>query len=306
MIGMEWTRGSALSQAARAPGELAARLSMWNRARKMRLFLETMRPDAETRVIDVGVTDTAFGSEPGVAGTHNFFEAMYPWPERITAVSDRDLSRFQQAFPQVSCIVADRQDLPFPDDEFDVAFSNAVVEHVGDRRAQREFVHKAVRVAPRIFVSTPNRWFPIEPHTLVPFAHWLPRGPRERVFSALRRSKWKGVELLSPRAFLSLFPASVGAHAVDVGMTTTVVPSGRSVLQQGLGPDLVHAGITAGELVRITVQRHRRAGRFRIRVDDAEPPHPASWANFDWWGWNMYSPFSWNSSSRMPAPLGRG
>ncbi|MGI8607167.1 MAG: class I SAM-dependent methyltransferase [Gaiellaceae bacterium] len=202
---------------------LAARISARNRRRKLRLFLETVRPDSSTRVVDVGVTDTAFGSEPGVAGTHNFFEAMYPWPERITAVSDRDLSRFQQAFPEVTCIVADGRDLPFAEDEFDVAFSNAVVEHVGDRRAQRDFVHELCRVAPRVFASTPNRWFPIESHTLVPLAHWLPRGPRERAFSALRRSEWEGVELLGPRDFVSLFPFSVRAHVVDVGMTTTVV-----------------------------------------------------------------------------------
>jgi len=195
----------------------------------MGLFLETMRPDSTTRVVDVGVTDSAFGSEPGVARTHNFFEAMYPWPERITAVSDRDLSRFQHAFPEVTCVVADGRELPFADDEFDVAFSNAVVEHVGDRRAQRAFVHELCRVAPRVFASTPNLWFPIEMHTLVPLAHWLPRGPRERTFSALKRSKWDGVELLSPRSFVALFPASVRVHAVDVGMTTTVVAERSSL-----------------------------------------------------------------------------
>jgi hypothetical protein len=220
---MRGQRTPALKQAGAAAVGFAARVSARNRRRKMRLFLETMQPDSTTRVVDVGVTDSAFGSEPGVAGTHNFFEAMYPWPERITAVSDRDLSRFQHAFPEVACVVADGRELPFADDEFDVAFSNAVVEHVGDRRAQRDFVHELCRVAPRVFASTPNRWFPIETHTLVPLAHWLPRGPRERAFSALKRSAWDGVELLSPRTFVSLFPASVRAHAVDIGMTTTVV-----------------------------------------------------------------------------------
>jgi hypothetical protein len=33
-----------------------------------------------------------------------------------------------------------------------------------------------MRVARRgIFLTTPNRWFPVEFHTLLPFAHWLPQ-----------------------------------------------------------------------------------------------------------------------------------
>jgi len=112
---------------------LAARASLWNRRRKLALFLETMRPGPETRVVDVGVGDTGFGTEPGVAASHNFFEALYPWPERITAVSDVPLPNFAREFPLVRTVTASGTELPFEDDAFDVAFSNAVVEHVGAR-----------------------------------------------------------------------------------------------------------------------------------------------------------------------------
>ena len=77
---------------------LAARASLWNRRRKLELFMESMRPGPETRVVDVGVGDTGFGTERGVALTHNFFEALYPWPEQITAVSDVPLPTFARAF----------------------------------------------------------------------------------------------------------------------------------------------------------------------------------------------------------------
>ncbi|HET7759660.1 MAG TPA: hypothetical protein VFK62_07035, partial [Gaiellaceae bacterium] len=82
-------------------GDLAARASLRNRRRKLALFLEAMRPGPETRVVDVGVGDTPFGTEPGVAATHNFFEALYPWPAQITAVSDVPLPNFAQAFPSI-------------------------------------------------------------------------------------------------------------------------------------------------------------------------------------------------------------
>lgn len=203
-------------------GGLAARASLWNRRRKLALFMERMRPGPETRIVDVGVGDTGFGTEPGVASSHNFFEALYPWPQRITAVSDVPLPNFAREFPLVQCVTASGTELPFEDDAFDVAFSNAVVEHVGGQEQQRKFVAELCRVAPRVFVSTPNRWFPIETHTLVPFVHWLPRPAADRAFTALRRDSWDRVQLLTKRELLGLFPPTVALRVVESRITVSV------------------------------------------------------------------------------------
>jgi hypothetical protein len=202
---------------------LAARASLWNRKRKLALFLEELQPGPETTIVDVGVGDTGFDTEPGVALSHNFFEAMYPWPERITAVSDVPLPNFAQEFPQIAPVTASGTNLPFEDDSFDISFSNAVLEHVGGREEQRRFVHELCRVAPKVFVSTPNRRFPLEVHTLMPFLHWLPRRARDRAFAALRRDAWKGVELLNRRELLELFPPGAQARVVESRMTISVV-----------------------------------------------------------------------------------
>ena len=203
-------------------GGLAARASLWNRRRKLALFMQTVRPGPETRVVDVGVGDTGFGTEPGVASSHNFFEALYPWPERITAVSDVPLPNFAREFPLVRCVTASGTELPFEADAFDVAFSNAVVEHVGGREQQRRFVAELCRVAPQVFLSTPNRWFPIETHTLVPFVHWLPRSAADGAFAALGRDNWSRVQLLSKRRLVELFPPSVETRVVESRITISV------------------------------------------------------------------------------------
>jgi SAM-dependent methyltransferase len=200
----------------------AARASLWNRRRKLALFMETIRPGPETRVVDVGVGDTGFGTEEGVATTHNFFEALYPWPERITAVSDVPLPNFAREFPLTKTVTASGTDLPFEDDAFDVSFSNAVVEHVGGPDEQRRFVAELCRVAPRVFLSTPNRWFPLETHTLVPFVHWLPRPAADRVFAAFGRDNWDRVRLLSKGQLLALFPPSVETRVVESRITISV------------------------------------------------------------------------------------
>lgn len=192
---------------------VASRVSMRSRERKLRRFLDLMAPGPETTVVDVGVTDAPFGA----GSTDNFFEALYPWPERITAVGHTELDRFAAAFPDVTAVRADGRSLPFADLEFDLGFSNAVVEHVaGGRDGQRAFVHELCRVAARVFVTTPNRWFPLEVHTLLPLVHWLPPAPRARVL------RFEDVlDPLGPKEFAALFPYSV--RVINNGMTLVAV-----------------------------------------------------------------------------------
>ena len=196
--------------------EVASRVSMRSRERKLQRFLELLEPGPETTVVDVGVTNAPFGA----GATDNFFEALYPWPGRITAVGHTELDRFKAAFPAVRTVRADGRDLPFADREFDLGFSNAVVEHVdGGRDGQRRFVHELCRVAGRVFVTTPNRFFPLEVHTLLPFAHWLPPSARGRVVRA--RGFHDVLDPLGPKELASLFPYSV--RVLNTGMTLIAV-----------------------------------------------------------------------------------
>ena len=123
----------------------------------------------------------------------------------------------------VDSVVADGRKLPFPDDAFDVAFSNAVLEHVGSREDQRRFLHELCRVAPRVFVSTPNRWFPVELHTRLPLLHWLPRPMRDRAFALLQKDVWRRVELLSSRELVQLFPPGVTVRVVEARITIAAI-----------------------------------------------------------------------------------
>ncbi len=200
--------------------KLADRISLRSRRRKLDLFLETMRPGPETTVLDVGADELSFG-EGGGCATHNFFEELYPWPERITAVGLHDGRAFAQRHPAVSYLQADACALPFPDKAFDVYFSNAVIEHVGGRERQRAFVAEALRVADHVFVTTPNRWFPIEVHTRLPLVHWLPERAAHRAYVLARKPWAKENHLLGPGDLAALFPGEV--RIVNLGLTLAAV-----------------------------------------------------------------------------------
>lgn len=199
---------------------LADAISLRSRRRKFGLFMETMAPDAETTILDVGVDDFRFGDEGGCT-TLNFFEELYPWPERITALGLSEGARFRASYPRTRYVQGDALALPFADGEFDIVFSNAVVEHVGGREAQRRFVAEALRVARRAFVTTPNRWFPVEVHTRLPLVHWLPDAAAHRAYDLARKPWAKENHLLGPRALRELFPGDV--RIVNLGLTLAAI-----------------------------------------------------------------------------------
>ena len=171
-------------------------------------------------MLDVGADELAFGEGDG-CGTLNFFEELYPWPERITALGLQDGAGFRARYPHVAYVQGDALALPFADGEFDVVFSNAVIEHVGGREQQRKLVSEALRVGRRVFITTPNRRFPLEVHTRLPLVHWLPDGVAHRVYDATGKGFAKEIHLLSPRGLESLFPGRV--RIVNLGLTLVAI-----------------------------------------------------------------------------------
>ena len=195
-------------------------VSLRSRRRKLRLLLEELQPTPATTILDVGADELGFG-EGGGCGTLNFLEEMYPWPERITALGLHEGVGFRERYPGIRYVQGDGCALPFADGEFDIVFSNAVVEHVGDRDRQRAMIAEAVRVGRRVFVTTPNRWFPVEVHTRLPLVHWLPDALSHRVYRLLGKGFATENNLLSARELASLFPGRV--RVVNLGLTLVAI-----------------------------------------------------------------------------------
>jgi hypothetical protein len=94
--------------------------------------------------------------------------------------------------------------LPFADGEFDLAYSSSVIEHVPPER-RAAFAAEVRRIARGWFVQTPARSFPIEPHALLPFAHWLPAPVRRRYWRLGAMGHWEDIRLLGRRELEALF-----------------------------------------------------------------------------------------------------
>jgi SAM-dependent methyltransferase len=148
---------------------LAYKISAYNRRKKWQLFLKEIAPTQEMRVLDVGFCEKEYKSGD------NFIEKHYPYPEMLTALGIDIPSKFKTRYPKVTAVHYNGGLFPFEDKAFDVLWSNAVIEHVGDRNKQLLFIKEIKRVSKRAYITTPNRFFPFEVHTLILFLHYLPK-----------------------------------------------------------------------------------------------------------------------------------
>jgi hypothetical protein len=165
-----------------AAGSLPVRIQGRKRREMYERFLAAARIEPQHSIIDIGATsDRTYDHS-------NYFVAWYPWKTRVTAVGVDDASFLETAYPGVKFFKADGKRLPFADGSFDYAHSSAVLEHVGSRDEQVRFLREMWRVSRKgIFATTPNRWFPIEFHTVLPLLHWLPPALFRRALRSIGR-----------------------------------------------------------------------------------------------------------------------
>src|SRR4051812_221328 len=105
--------------------------------------------------------------------------------------------------PFVQADAAER--LPFEDGAFDLAYASSVIEHVPPARRAR-FAAELRRVARGWYVQTPAWSFPVEPHALLPAAHWLPPRVRRAYWRLGAQGDWEDIALLRRWELEALFP----------------------------------------------------------------------------------------------------
>jgi len=166
---------------------VASPLAARARARRHAALFPALPADA--RIVDIGC---------GALGLRGLE------PERdITGVDVRVRQDYPGPFVQADVLAR----LPFADGEFELAYCSSVIEHVAPPDRAR-FAAEVVRVARSVFVQTPAWSFPVEPHALLPFAHWLPVDLRRRYWRLGASGDWEDIPLLRRAELATLFPGT--------------------------------------------------------------------------------------------------
>jgi SAM-dependent methyltransferase len=165
------------------------------RERRHERFEAIVQPRPGLRIVDVGC---------GPLGLRAFAPDL-----AITGVDVRDRPGYPGPFVRAD---ATRR-LPFADGEFDLAYSNSLIEHL-PRAARPAFAAELRRVARGWWVQTPAFGFPVEPHALLPAAHWLPLALRRPYWRLGVAGEWEEIALLRRGELAGLFGEPVIAERV--------------------------------------------------------------------------------------------
>jgi SAM-dependent methyltransferase len=172
---------------ARGPlARIAAPAAARARARRHERFFALTRLRPGARVLDVGCGSIGLRAlEPGldVTGVDLDQRPDYPGP-----------------FVRADAAAG----LPFADDEFDLVYCSSVIEHVPPQR-RRAFAAEIRRVGRGWFVQTPAFSFPLEPHALLPAAHWMPARARRLYWRLGAAGGWEEISLLRRAELEELF-----------------------------------------------------------------------------------------------------
>lgn len=170
------------------------------RNQKIELFLSLTRADGGGgSLLDIG----------GGSGIDGEFLNLYKHFDEVAVVNLTPQPITAPTCVLLTTLVADGRNLPFGARSFDWVFSNAVIEHVGAWPQQQRFASEIRRVASRgYFVTTPNKFFPIEPHTMLPLYQFLPVPIQKKVapFSPGYLREYEEINLISRTQMKALFP----------------------------------------------------------------------------------------------------
>jgi SAM-dependent methyltransferase len=166
---------------------LGSRVAARARARRHERFLDLTGASPAMRIVDVGCGALGLRAlEPAfdVTGVDVVDRPSYPGPFVRADATER---------------------LPFEDGAFDLVYSSSVVEHLSPS-LRGAFAREVMRVGRGWWVQTPAFSFPVEPHALLPVAHWLPPAARRPYWRLGVAGAWEDIALLRRDELAALLP----------------------------------------------------------------------------------------------------
>lgn len=193
-------------------------IARYFRGRRLRRFARTFGVNASTTVLDLG------GDE--------YYWLWLPARPRVTVANLEYRDLRPDSMPWVR---ADGRRLPFADRAFDIVFCNSVLEHLPDEPSRVQMAREIARVGRGYCVQTPNRWFPVEAHTLTPGFHFLPKRWQVRLARNFTVWGWlqrpdeeeargfvENIHLLTASDVVRLFPGASIERERFLGLTKSV------------------------------------------------------------------------------------
>lgn len=133
----------------------------------IRIFFEEMiRQKGTIKVLDIG-GDFAYWKNVGWTDTRCQFFLL-----------NLEQSPVPPGYDNFHAVTGNALELPYKYGDFDIVFSNSVIEHMGSEEGQEKFAMNVKKIASCYIIQTPSLWFPLEPHARIPFFQFIPHAIR--------------------------------------------------------------------------------------------------------------------------------
>ena len=189
------------------------------RSKRFEFFLKKIEKFKKPiTILDIG-GKINFWKNRGIAGNTNY---------KITIVN---LEKEKSKYCNIKCIIDDATNLKeFNNQSFDVVHSNSVIEHLYNYENQKKMANEVTRIGKKYIIQTPNKYFFIEPHYILPFFQFTTNWFKYVILTKTRLSrlkKWdpifakqyiKEIRLLSQNEVKELFPESNIYYEKFLGM----------------------------------------------------------------------------------------
>lgn len=174
----------------------------YNRENIHNIFLKSTNYNNSLSLLDIGTT-----SDNG--NSHNIILRKTSNNKNISCLSNQNLKNLKDYFPHIKKFYkGDAKKSNFKNNSFNIIYSSATIEHLGSFNNQLKFVKECVRIArKKIFITTPNRFYPIDFHTKLPFLHWLPKNIHRKILNFIGFkffSLEKNLNLLSKKNLIDI------------------------------------------------------------------------------------------------------
>jgi len=179
------------------------------RAKRFDFFLKKIQKlDKPLQILDLG-GKVNFWENRGLAGNNDY---------QITLLN---IEIEKSEYSNIKSNIGSATDLSeFKDQSIDLVHSNSVIEHLHNFKNQKKMAQEAIRVGKKHIIQTPNKYFFIEPHYLLPFFGYLPKSVKYWILTKTKLSrlkKWdekfakqyiQEIRLISEKEMKILFPNS--------------------------------------------------------------------------------------------------
>jgi hypothetical protein len=140
-----------------------------NRIKIYKIFRKHIIQNKKNLLIDIGTS-------PIIDKSENVILKKYKFKENITCLSNQNCNILKARYKKIKFVIGDAKKMIFKNNKFDIVHCSATLEHLGSYSNQLKAIKEMYRITKRyLFISTPNRFFPIEMHTKLPLLHFLPK-----------------------------------------------------------------------------------------------------------------------------------